>query len=683
MFARLFRLADRIGLLVVKVSLWLSEQLVIWSRTISNRVEQRMSRSSANTASERIESLSSLTVILLAVVLILIFWATSARAQGSITIPIPAIGPTSAAEADDAEESIAIQPTIVPEVQAIETTGTIVFSMYAGNQQDLFALSGGQFAPVRLTDHPADDRDPVWSPDGQNIAFASNRDGNWDLYLLNIPTGDVSRLTNDPAFEAGPTWSPDGQWIAYEGYYDGNLDIFLVRADRSEGPFPVTRQPGPDFDPAWTTAEPGREIAYVSVRDDVQDIYLMSLDNPSDDLARNLTQTANVAEHSPAWSATGDRIAYSANAEGFSLIYTLQTASTVAQPVIVGQGFEPTWSVDGSRLVFLADRADELTGTLLLTGQFGAWEASVQAFALSTLASDPHWSEASLPDILQGSLAFAMTADMPVAYTESLQPRISEDELFRLIDLANYAGVIADLPYMSDRVDESFLALREHVNRSAGWDFLGRLDSVLWNLDHPVAPGENPRNWHKAGRAFDVIQTYNDGSPAQVELIPERIGPDTFWRLYVRAAIQDGSLGEPLRATPWDFNARTSGDARAYEDGGRFRDSIPNGYYIDFTELARLYGWERTPSDSTWRYNWPGVSYWQYHKGEGLDWWEAMLELYPNATLQESFLTPTPRPRIDVTIAPLPTVVETPSSDDEPEVTPSPTPTVTPDVEVK
>jgi TolB protein len=258
---------------------------------------------------------------------------------------------------------------------------------------------------------------------------------------------------------------------------------------------------------------------------------------------------------------------------------------------------------------------------------------------------------------------------------EAVLPPEAPDTPYRLISLS---GVIADLAYLNDRVDGSFMALRDQANREAGWDFLGRLDNVWWALDRPVEPGEDPYNWHKAGRAFDVVQAYNQGNPAQIELVPEQIGPDTYWRLYVRAAVQDGSLGEPLRAIPWDFAARSSGEVRAYEAGGRPKGSTPSGYYVDFTRLAQFHGWMRTPSDSTWRFNWPGVLYWQYERRDGLDWWAAMLELYPQNTLEQTIFTPTPAPTTVRT--PTPRVTGTPGATTPP-VAPSPTrvtPTRTP-----
>jgi TolB protein len=132
--------------------------------------------------------------------------------------------------------------------------------------------------------------------------------------------------------------------------------------------------------------------------------------------------------------------------------------------------------------------------------------------------------------------------------------------------------------------------------------------------------------------------------------VPERIGPDLYWRLFVRCAVQDGSQGEPLRRYPWDFASRLGDEVEAYENGGRLKAAIPSGYYVDFTEIAALYGWQRVPSDPSWRYNWPGILYWQYEKHDGLDWWTAMSEIYSPETLEAAFSGPTPR----ATATPLP-----------------------------
>jgi len=59
---------------------------------------------------------------------------------------------------------------------------------------------------LNITDHPANDRNPSWSPDGQSIAFVSNRDGNDEIYVMTPLGNNQRRLTNNPVFDRAPAW---------------------------------------------------------------------------------------------------------------------------------------------------------------------------------------------------------------------------------------------------------------------------------------------------------------------------------------------------------------------------------------------------------------------------------------------------------------------------------------------
>ena len=66
-----------------------------------------------------------------------------------------------------------------------------------------------------LTNHPANDRDPSWSPDGKRIAFMSERDGNREIYVMDNDGGNQRNLTNHPNNDSHPAWSPDGKRIVF------------------------------------------------------------------------------------------------------------------------------------------------------------------------------------------------------------------------------------------------------------------------------------------------------------------------------------------------------------------------------------------------------------------------------------------------------------------------------------
>lgn len=92
---------------------------------------------------------------------------------------------------------------------------------------------------------------PSISPDASKIAFTTDRDGNPEIYVMNVDGTALRRLTDNPALDEYPTWSPDGQWIAFHSNREGHLDIYIVRPDGSELR-QLTDNPGNDMEPSWS-----------------------------------------------------------------------------------------------------------------------------------------------------------------------------------------------------------------------------------------------------------------------------------------------------------------------------------------------------------------------------------------------------------------------------------------------
>ncbi len=220
-------------------------------------------------------------------------------------------------------------------------------------------------------------------------------------------------------------------------------------------------------------------------------------------------------------------------------------------------------------------------------------------------------------------------------------------------------GITAASPYLSDKVDDSFMALRAAVVQQAGFDFLGTLKEALWNVDRLPEPGQPLQSWHYAGRSFDFDRNLVFGDPPPVEVVREEVGVNTYWRVYLRVPkeFQNGQLGEPLKALPWDFASRRSGDPQTFEQGGRVKATVPAGYYVDLTQIAEDFGWIRIPSERTWRSNYGGLLYWQFDKRESLSWNEAMLQLYTQEQIADFLNGPPPQP------TPPPALTDTPVPD--------------------
>jgi TolB protein len=133
----------------------------------------------------------------------------------------------------------------------------IAMSAIIGGNMDIFLIdaastgssgSAGQFQ--RVTDDPASDIKPSWSPDGRQIAFVSDRDGNFEIYTMHPDGSGVRRLTYNNALDSSPAWSPDGQHIAFVSDRSDNLDLYVMDADGSRVRR-LTTQRAPDQSPVW------------------------------------------------------------------------------------------------------------------------------------------------------------------------------------------------------------------------------------------------------------------------------------------------------------------------------------------------------------------------------------------------------------------------------------------------
>ncbi len=581
-------------------------------------------------------ALSMFTVVLLVSLLMLVLWFTGSAQSNNGPSRIAGVLPPLATKAAPTAFPTII-PTSTPIPDPLRAGGSIVYALRDRGHDNLWALGIGQSAPIRLTSTPTDDRDPVWSPDGTKVAFASHRDGNWELYVLDVGTGDTSRLTYDLGYEGAPTWSPDGKFIAYEAYEENNLDIYITAADGSMDPKRLTSNPAPDFSPAWSPD--GRRIAYVSLRDGNPDIYIISLDRPVEAEAIRFTRTPDINEESPAWSPDGQTMAYSARVNGLDLVYVKPVSQPGADPIVVGQGRQPAWSPNGASLVFAVDNGPTTT---FVGGQVGNYGVSALAISLGARANHPSWSNAVLPASLIQSGGVS-AAPAPPLYKENVG---FEQAAPPHNKVAVLNGMAAPNLYLNDKVDDSFMALRQAVVKAVNQDFLGNIQDAFWGMERLPEPGQPRQSWHYAGRAFSLDRNLVFGNPPPIEVVREDVGVNTFWRLYIRVPedLQGGQLGEPLKALPWDFESRTSGDPQAFEQGGRPKQSVPAGYYVDFTQIAEDYGWFRVPSERTWRSNFPGILYWEYDKRDGLSWNEAMLQLYTQEQINAFLAGPTQVP---------------------------------------
>ena len=133
--------------------------------------------------------------------------------------------------------------------------------------------------------------EPDWSPDGKKIAFASTRDGDYDIYTINLNTGVVKQLTNSPGYDSEPSWAPGGGRIAFASDRAGTRDVWVMRSDGS---------------------------------------------NPVD-----ITVSSSAIDSLPSWSPDGVKIAFTRGPYGGAEILKMNTDGTAVKSL--GTGYAPSW----------------------------------------------------------------------------------------------------------------------------------------------------------------------------------------------------------------------------------------------------------------------------------------------------------------------------------------------------
>jgi TolB protein len=545
----------------------------------------------------------------------------------------------------------------------LKTQGVLLLYLRDGEFSHLFAYHPDLLPLTRLTSDSWDEITPAISPDGARLAYSSHQNGYWNLYIRDLTTGQTEEITNTQEYEGSPTWSPDGQWLAYEAYRNGNLDIYLQSlVDLTQAPIQLTEDLSTDSSPSWSPR--GRQIAFVSNRTGDPEIWIADLDK-SDNRFTNVSHNAEANDERPVWSKDGRYLAWASEEEGDHRLMTWDSQNPPTAPAMVGYGDLPAWSPNGD-VLYTALSEPQQTGLAayrLDTGRLRMAQLDLPGEVYGMV-----WKSASLSGWLLDRINAADTAAHPPLVETA--PSAVEGALDGRQTMVNLQDVTAPVPMIHQSVIAPFQALRLEAARLSGWDVLSSLENAYIPLSTPYEPSLRD-DWLYTGRAFALNPLIM--SAGWMTLVREDYNGQTYWRIYLKARFQDGTMGVPLDRPVWDMNARFTGDPKAYEQGGQL-GGIPNGYWVDLTELASRYGWERLPSQVNWRTFYPGIRYNQFVVRGGLDWNAAMAQIYPPEALATPTSVPTYTNTPTFTLVP-PTPTRTP----RPSITPSPTrtPTVT------
>src|SRR5688500_6748924 len=226
------------------------------------------------------------------------------------------------------------------------TIGGLALAAGATAAHERSAVASGS---ARLLAHGAEITFSSWSPDGNQIAFVSDRTGLPQIWSIGADGSGLRQITSVSTPAIAPDWSPDGARIVFEGGSgeDGFIDVVEL-ADGRVRRLTNTRQ---DYGPDWSPD--GQWIAFTSMRDLHGQIYVMRADGSE---PRRVTTEVGEEDFHPDWSPDGTQIAFTGGDDESGYIDVVNADGTNRRRLTGGGNeYQPAWSPDGTRIAFTAE----------------------------------------------------------------------------------------------------------------------------------------------------------------------------------------------------------------------------------------------------------------------------------------------------------------------------------------
>ncbi len=279
---------------------------------------------------------------------------------------------------------------------------------------------------------------PRWSPDGTQLVFTGFNNGFTDLYIVNRDGTGLRRLTNDKFADLHPSWSPNGNTIAFvtdrgpgtdfDVLRFGNLRIALYHLESGTIELLGNMDAGKNIDPAWSPD--GRSIAFVSDRSGIANVFLYDLeDNQIYQLTNLFTGVQGITPLSPvlSWAREADRLAFVYYEDGQYSVYSVDNPRSLRRQPYEGPAARPV-------TLLMAEARDPLGPGPSLTHALGTVNGIGGTSA--PVFSDGHSAEGIGSSIYRSATGFRPSAIPQPAESSAVPPTVTVRALLDSATLA-------------------------------------------------------------------------------------------------------------------------------------------------------------------------------------------------------------------------------------------------------
>lgn len=285
--------------------------------------------------------------------------------------PLPSPSATLAMSTPMPTATVAAAATPAADPLGTYALGRVAYASNRSGNYEIYVLNLEARTAQQITNHPADDRQPGWSPDGMRLAFVSDRDGDADIWVMNADGSGLVQITTEASsVDNNPRWSPDGTLIAFSRETAGGSLLLAIPTNCLSDPGTCESQAVTlvnSFARQISFSPDGAQMAYTGGT--FAGLPTAIHINGRNGGAPRVLEGSGATDSYPVWSPDGGLLAFVSNARGGPDLWLMRPDGSELRPLTLeaASDVEPAWGPRAAVLLFATDRAGDFDLALIST----------------------------------------------------------------------------------------------------------------------------------------------------------------------------------------------------------------------------------------------------------------------------------------------------------------------------